>query len=72
MYVYLNTCVYIYADIFNHIYPLSYLPTYLYQRNDAGGDVGGPDVLPHLHFQLLLHHLHHGPVSQVLLPVTKL
>ena len=29
-----------------------------------GGDVGCLDVLPHLHLQLLLHHLHHGHLPQ--------
>ena len=32
-------------------------------RHD-GGDVGRLDVLPHLHLQLLLHHLHHGHLPQ--------
>ena len=29
-------------------------------RFDAGRDAGRPDVLPDLHLQLRLHHLHHG------------
>ena len=29
-----------------------------------GGDVGCLDVLPHLHLQLLLHHLHNGHLPQ--------
>ena len=29
-------------------------------RDDAGRDARRAHVLPHLHLQLLLHHLHHG------------